>query len=89
MSVIQCTAQISHLRGEINQQRLGIPYAFLLCGHPTALEDRFAAAGLVCRQVGVLDDSATLRLRSGSTEVTVWDLRDEPLAGLVADDVIS
>lgn len=64
-------------------------YAFLLCGHPTALEDRFAAAGLVCRQVGVLDDSATLRLRSGSTEVTVWDLHDEPLAGLVADDVIS
>ena len=61
-------------------------YAFLLCGDPRALEQRFGSTGLACRQVGVLDDSRALRLRSGSTEVTVWDLRDEPLAGLRADD---
>ncbi len=60
-------------------------YAFLLCGDPPALARRFGAAGLTCRQIGVLDDAATLRLRSGVAETTVWDLRAEPLAELAAD----
>jgi selenophosphate synthetase-related protein len=60
-------------------------YAFVICGQPAALERRFGAPGLVCRQVGVLDDSAVLRLRSGAEEVVVWDLRSEPLAGLGAE----
>lgn len=63
-------------------------YAFLLCGDPPALGRRFGAAGLACRQIGVLDDSGTLRLRSGSTELSVWDLRTEPLAELGADDPV-
>jgi len=61
-------------------------YAFLLCGAPPALARRFGAAGLTCRQIGVLDDAATLRLRSGEAELTVWDLHAEPLAELAAED---
>ncbi len=60
-------------------------YAFVVCGRPDALERRFGAAGLVCRQVGVLDDTGALRLRSGADEVVVWDLRSEPLAELGAE----
>ena len=57
-------------------------YAFLLCGDPERLARRFSADGLVCAQVGVLDRSGSLRLRSGSVEVAVWDLASEPLASL-------
>lgn len=64
-------------------------YAFLVCGRPGALERRFGAAGLVCRQVGVLDDSGALRLRSSAGEVVVWDLRSEPLAELEAQDPVA
>ena len=60
-------------------------YAFLLCGDPSALERRFGSAGLACRRVGVLDGTAALRLRSGAAELSVWDLRTEPLAELGAD----
>ena len=57
-------------------------YAFLLCGDPARLAARFGAAGLACRQVGVLDDSGVLRLRDETGEVTVWDLGATPLAAL-------
>jgi selenophosphate synthetase-related protein len=60
-------------------------YAFVMCGRPDALEYRFEAAGLACCQVGVLDDTGALRLRSGVDEVVVWDLRSEPLAELTAE----
>ena len=60
-------------------------YAFVVCGRPDALARRFGAPGLVCRQVGVLDETGALRLRSGADEVAVWDLRSEPLAGLGAE----
>lgn len=63
-------------------------YAFVVCGRPDALARRFEAAGLVCRQVGVLDDSGTLRLRSGDDEAEVWDLRSEPLAELGAEEPV-
>ncbi len=57
-------------------------YAFLLCGDPARLGARFAAAGLTCQQVGVLDDSGVLRIRDATGEVTVWDLRASPLTSL-------
>ncbi len=57
-------------------------YGFLLCGDPVRLAARFEAAGLVCPQVGVLDDSGVLRLRDASDEVVVWDLNAAPLAAL-------
>ncbi len=57
-------------------------YAFVVCGRADALGRRFGAAGLACRQVGVLDETGVLRLRSGPDEVVVWDLRSEPLAEL-------
>ena len=57
-------------------------YAFLLCGDPVRLSARFDAAGLMCRQVGVFDDSGVLRLREATDEVAVWDLTTTPLAAL-------
>jgi uncharacterized protein len=57
-------------------------YAFLLCGQPGPLLERFAAVGLLCQQVGELDDSGVLRLRDAIDEVTVWDLNTTPLAAL-------
>ena len=57
-------------------------YAFLLCGDPVRLAARFDAVGLVCPQVGVLDDTGVLRLRDTTHEVPVWDLTTTPLAAL-------
>lgn len=57
-------------------------FAFLLCGNPERLAGRFETAGLVCRQVGVLDPTGRLRLRDESSVVEVWDLSSEPLASL-------
>ncbi len=59
-------------------------YAFLLCGDPGRLEERFGAHGLACRQVGVLDTTGRLRLAGGTEEVEVWDLTREPLAALAS-----
>jgi uncharacterized protein len=57
-------------------------YGFLLVGDPTALVDRFAAAGLACAPVATLDGCGALRLRAGGDEEPVWDLAAEPLTGL-------
>jgi selenophosphate synthetase-related protein len=57
-------------------------YAFLLCGDPERLARRFAADGLVCTQIGVLDATGSIRLRDGGAEIEVWDLKREPLASL-------
>ena len=57
-------------------------YAFLICGAPEALRARFGAAGLICAQVGVLDNSGVVRLRDATGEVVVWDLTTSPLAAL-------
>lgn len=57
-------------------------FAFLLCGDAARLQRRFAAAGLDCARVGVLDDTGRLRLADAAGEVDVWDLRREPLATL-------
>ena len=60
-------------------------FAFLLCGNPEALARRLEGAGLTCRQIGVIDDTARLRLKDGSSEVEVWDLAAEPLTRLSMD----
>lgn len=62
-------------------------YGFLLCGDPGRLERRAADAGLTCVQVGVLDGTGRLRLADGAGEVEVWDLRREPLAALVREEL--
>ena len=61
-------------------------YAFLLCGDPVRLSTRFSAAGLTCRQVGLLDGTGLLRLRDATNDVAVWDLNTTPLTALRPQD---
>lgn len=57
-------------------------YGFLVVGDAGALAARFGGAGLTVAEVGVLDDSAAVRLSDGGREELVWDLAAEPLTGL-------
>ncbi len=57
-------------------------YGFLLVGDAEALRRRFAAAGLTCVDLAVIDDTGTLRITDGRAEELVWDLGSDPLTGL-------
>lgn len=60
-------------------------YGFLLVGDPEALARRFAAAGLTCSELAVIDDTGALRITDGRDEELVWDLGSDPLTGLTPD----
>ena len=59
---------------------------FLLCAplsQVPACRAAFAARGLACEQIGLLDDSGALRARLGGQEELLLDLRREPVTGLL------
>jgi uncharacterized protein len=59
---------------------------FLLCAplsQVPACRTAFAARGLACEQIGLLDDSGALRARLGGQEELLLDLYREPVTGLL------
>jgi selenophosphate synthetase-related protein len=58
---------------------------FLLCAPPAqvpACRAAFAARGLACEQIGLLDASGAIRARLGGREELLIDLGQEPVTGL-------
>lgn len=63
-------------------------YTFLLCAPPGRVADctaAFAARGLACAEVGVLDGTGRLRARLGGNEALLLDLAHEPVTALALD----
>jgi len=60
-------------------------FGFLLCAPRSqvrACRDAFAARGLACEQVGLLDASGAVRARLGGREELLIDLHRQPVTGL-------